>query len=668
MKNTLKYLWQLNFLSLLIISFLFFPSSSSAEFGTAKYLSEIKSVENKTDATIVTLHEVLRSVGNTNPEIKEAINNYESVRAETYIAKQGYKPTFGTEMSAGPEYTKGVSTNDNRENFTSRTATIFANQNLYKGGGTIAFVKETEARIKAASYQVLNVANEVFSQTAEAYINVLNAREQLEMSNNNVLTQARILKQIKEKIDSGFGRISDLTNSESRLFLAKGNHISRQQTLNQAVTKFHRQYGQLIRPEAFIAPQQRYELPDNVESAVNIAFNNHPALDVAKYNILSRKYSYKRAKAAYLPTIDLELKAESREDTSGIEGETDQASAMIKFKYLFYDGGIRKGETKKSYKNLQKEYERSYVERRNLNETVRLAWNILEAEENKRKFLSNHVKLSKKTLDEFVEEYHLGRRTLLEILDMEKEHYNANSSYIQSKYSFIIAYYQASQAIGSLLHEFDTDILDRVNLLSKKEEFDMNAYDGLEKDKDQDKVNDFVDQCDNSIAGSLTGEYGCSKTSYSTIGYETPSKIIPYINNPETLSDEISTNVTPVLKIDDTKKVQTFTFNSIYFKENSSMVELDTIWLIKEIAGQLKTLDNYSLEVIGHTDNIGSNQYNEWLSKRRAANVVELLLKEGVIMKHIKSSGAGESSPVATNSTMEGRKQNRRTQFKLIRE
>jgi outer membrane protein, adhesin transport system len=680
MRVSLKQDYKFHYLKLLwiVISFLlFFSSHGVAQLYKSAYLNEKSFPEENTNITIVTLKEVLQSVANTNPEIKEAISNYESIKAEKSIAKQGYRPTIGTEIVAGREYTDGTPTGYKEETYTSKTATVYARQNLYKGGETIAFNKETDARIKAAAYNALNVANEVFSKTTEAYINVLQAREQLKISEYNVLTQARILKQIKEKIDSGFGRISDLTNSESRLSLAKGNYISHQQTLNQAVTKFHKRYGRFLQPEAFITPDQKYETPETVESTVSIAFDNHPAIDVAKYNILAKRYAYKKAKAAYLPSLDLELKAQREEDTGGVEGDTDQASAMLILKYDFYDGGIRKGESNKSYKALLKEYQRLYIERRNLNEAVRLAWNILEAEDKKREFLAEHVALSKKTLAEFVEEYHLGRRTLLEILDMEKEHYNANSAYISSKYSFIIAYYQTSKAMGLMLHEFDTKILDKINLSHIKDDFDMSAYDGLEMDADQDTISDFIDQCDNSALGTPEGSFGCSTSKYSTIGYENPEEIAPYINTleesltppkPELKKQTPEKKEKPILKIDKTKKEQTFTFNNIYFKTNSSYLKPGSIPLIKKIAAQLKTLENYSLEVTGHTDHVGSDKYNLWLSKKRANRVVKFLLKQGVKLSNIKATGAGERFPVATNSTPEGREQNRRTQFKLTKE
>lgn len=288
---------------------------------------------------LMPLHEILEVVTKTNPEILEALERYHSVKAERSIATAGYWPEVGTELAAGPEVTDGIQTGNTRENLTAATATLYARQNLWSGGRTKAFVNETDARILAAAYEVMNVANRVFLETTEAYIQVLQARQLLRFSEENVLTQEKILEQVKEKTAAGFQRISDLNNSEARLALARGNYVSKQQDLNQAVVQFHRQFGRLIKPEQFVLPKPKYQFPATVEENVDLALRHHPALEVAKYNIQVRKYSHEKAKADYWPTLDLELKAQHRENTNGDQGETDQASAMLKLNYTFFTVG-----------------------------------------------------------------------------------------------------------------------------------------------------------------------------------------------------------------------------------------------------------------------------------------------------------------------------------------
>ena len=77
--------------------------------------------------------------------------------------------------------------------------------------------------------------------------------------------------------------------------------------------------------------------------------------------------------------------------------------------------------------------------------------------------------------------------------------------------------------------------------------------------------------------------------------------------------------------------------------------------------------NNYELTIEGHTDSIGSNQYNIGLSRRRAEAVKAKLIEFGLPEDRIVGIEAkGEEYPVATNETPEGRLQNRRVEFRLV--
>lgn len=497
------------------------------------FLPVFVSAEGVTGLQVVTLQQVLEDVSKTNPAILEALKQYESVLAERSIATSEYYPTVGTEITVGPENTNGVVTNDEEENFVATTATLYARQNLFNGGKTTAFVKETDARIKAAAYEVLNVANRVYLESAEAYISVVKANRLLKIAEENSLTQERIMRQVREKTEAGFNRVSELYSSESRLALSKGSYISRQQDLNQALVAFHRQFGRLLRPGQFVAPEPDYQVPGSLPENVEIALRNHPALKVAKYNVLKNRHTYDKSTAAFLPTLDLELKGQYRRDTGGEEGKTTQSGAYLTLNVVFFDGGFREGRVAMNHQAIRKEYQRSYVERRNVNEMVRFAWNILEAEDLKREYLTEHVALSVKTLEAFKEEYSVGRRTLLDLLNMENETTDAKLSMAESEFSRLTALYRIMQATGVLLAEHDAGLRQMVDLsgedIDRTE--DEKIYKDLDLNRDKDLSVDISDQCDNSLPNLTVQGSGCREENVNTAGYPhgAEAQMSPYI-------------------------------------------------------------------------------------------------------------------------------------------
>ncbi len=89
---------------------------------------------------------------------------------------------------------------------------------------------------------------------------------------------------------------------------------------------------------------------------------------------------------------------------------------------------------------------------------------------------------------------------------------------------------------------------------------------------------------------------------------------------------------------------------------------------IKDFINMMERSPGMLVEIGGHTDDLGPDEYNQQLSQRRADAVKKYLIRLGVDESRIRATGYGESKPVASNSNQEGRKLNRRTEFTILKE
>lgn len=135
-------------------------------------------------------------------------------------------------------------------------------------------------------------------------------------------------------------------------------------------------------------------------------------------------------------------------------------------------------------------------------------------------------------------------------------------------------------------------------------------------DSDNDGVIDSLDKCPNSMTGAVVDENGC-------------------------------------LVVVDLK---------INFDINSSVIKNQYQDRIKEFAAFLNKYPALSATIEGHTDAVGTESYNQWLSERRANSAVEAIKSYDVDSSRLKAVGLGESQPITTNKTKEGRAENRRIQ------
>ncbi len=117
------------------------------------------------------------------------------------------------------------------------------------------------------------------------------------------------------------------------------------------------------------------------------------------------------------------------------------------------------------------------------------------------------------------------------------------------------------------------------------------------------------------------------------------------------------------------KKGMVITLRGIYFDFNKATIRPNSYPTLDSAAQILKDNPKIIVEIQGHTDNIGSDEYNKKLSLQRAQAVVKYFVKNhGIDIKRLRAVGYGEEKPIADNSTEEGRALNRRVEFVIIEE
>lgn len=123
---------------------------------------------------------------------------------------------------------------------------------------------------------------------------------------------------------------------------------------------------------------------------------------------------------------------------------------------------------------------------------------------------------------------------------------------------------------------------------------------------------------------------------------------------------------TGVSVIKDSDNIRLIMPGNITFKTDSSDINSGFYPTLNSVAKVLKKYDNSTVMVTGYTDNTGSLDYNQSLSRARAASVAAYLQGQGVAASRFEIVGMGPLSPIADNSTDLGRQQNRRVEIKII--
>lgn len=104
---------------------------------------------------------------------------------------------------------------------------------------------------------------------------------------------------------------------------------------------------------------------------------------------------------------------------------------------------------------------------------------------------------------------------------------------------------------------------------------------------------------------------------------------------------------------------------NVTFDTNRAEINAGFYDVLNSVAVVLKEYEKTTVDVIGHTDSVGSEAYNQRLSENRARSVAEYLSGQGVMSARLLIAGMGEAQPIAANATPEGRAQNRRVNIQI---
>ncbi|MDR0828812.1 MAG: OmpA family protein [Prevotellaceae bacterium] len=106
--------------------------------------------------------------------------------------------------------------------------------------------------------------------------------------------------------------------------------------------------------------------------------------------------------------------------------------------------------------------------------------------------------------------------------------------------------------------------------------------------------------------------------------------------------------------------------HGVQFETGKANIKKSSNAILNSIVKIMNENPDFNLDIAGHTDDVGADDYNLDLSKRRAASVKAYLVKAGVAEERMQAEGYGETRPVATNKTAAGRTENRRVEFTVI--
>ncbi|GAB2883269.1 hypothetical protein GCM10027046_09700 [Uliginosibacterium flavum] len=394
-----------------------------------------------------TLNEVTERALARSPDVQLRMHEYNASSFEQQAARGGLRPRLDLEAYAGRErYDPAPGTSNY---FNHPGAALQLRQLLFDGGATRGDIKRLGFAKATRYYELLNTADDIAYEAARAYLDVQRYRQQSNLAKENWAIHKELYDQINSRVQAGVGRRVDLEQAGGRLALAQSNWLTDTSNLHDVGARFERVVGEAP-PVLTEAPDLTKNMPED-KQVLTEALRNNPGFMAAVSNLRAARAQTDVRRAANSPTVEFRASSGVERNRSGVDGNYRSDMAQIVMNYNLYRGGAdnaRIGQSVEQYNAAIDAREKSC---RDIRQTTTIAASNVRKLREQLRLLNQHLLSTEKARDAYRQQFDIGQRTLLDLLDTENELFQARRAYTNAEFDLKQAQYQVLTVTHRLL-------------------------------------------------------------------------------------------------------------------------------------------------------------------------------------------------------------------------
>ena len=390
-----------------------------------------------------------------NSELNAERENIYISEEELKISRGSYLPTITLEGSKSEEDTSKL-TNQSGGNASITdvdplTKSISISQTIFDFGRG-AELSKSKIGINLAKAKLLKKEQDILYKTVEAYTGLLAASEKLEINRANVELLNSQVETDRIRLERGKISLSDVSQSESSLAGAEAKFTQAQNELLTSKLNYENIIGNINDPQSLDKTSIiDYELPKNLEKALELSKTNNPDLIIAKLDYEQSQKDTSIAKSELAPTAKLSLEKSYSEDFSSTYDEREKETLKATVTWPFYSGGKNIASLRKN-KNLENRSRLTLDSQNKQNQTnVASAWSNYQSNKSLLNSVRAQVNAAEIANEGIVAEYNSGSdRTTLEVIQSNSLLLNAQISLANSERNYILSQFNLLKSVGLL--------------------------------------------------------------------------------------------------------------------------------------------------------------------------------------------------------------------------
>ncbi len=404
---------------------------------------------NRAEARSVTVSEAVVQALNTNPEIKAKFHAFRDVYEEQHVAHGGLLPKVDARAGVGRHVLNSASIRD--KYYWGKGVRLELTQMLFDGFYTRSQVSRLKYSGQARYFEFMDSMENIGLESFRAYVDVLRYREMLNLSKRNYEYHKEIYNLIQSRVRAGVAAGVDMEQISARLALAESNYLIELSNQHDVSVRYQRYIGEL--PEPNLAPVVLPDtgIPLTAVEALKEAYQHNSGFLATLSDIRAAQYAVDVQESKFYPRVDFKAFHDRSWNLDGVNGRRDESAVEFDLTYNILNGGADRAAVhqyrEKMYRTVDLR-DKSAIE---LRQTIAIAHNekLLIAEQ--LKYFDRHYKSMERVREAYHQQFTIGKRTLLDLLDTENEYYQARRAFYNGFFDLTIAKARTLAGMGKLL-------------------------------------------------------------------------------------------------------------------------------------------------------------------------------------------------------------------------
>lgn len=364
-----------------------------------------------------------------------------------------FLPKLDLEASSGWEVTDSPTTRGTGRGVVElyrNEARLSLTQLVFDFHGTANRVASAESELESSNADVQATSEEIGIETVNVFLDVLGAREQTFLAEQNLSDLEGILGLIRGRAEAGRAAEADLDQGVSRVALARAELAVRRGAERQAVSRFIETVGHT--PGALERPAEPdYPQSTDLDAALAVAMDSNPLAASTAALWDARKADIEVERSNYFPRLDLEASGSVGDNLDGVRGGSNDLLVQLRLRWNLFNGFGDLARTRAATQQANAASRQDAETRRVIREAVRISFQALRTAKQRLPDLRDDATASEQTFEAYRQQYDVGQRSLLDLVDARSEMFNAQTAEVRGTYEVLRSHYELLASMGVLL-------------------------------------------------------------------------------------------------------------------------------------------------------------------------------------------------------------------------